>query len=172
MFNEYPYTDLHNLNLDWFLDQFKKMGKHLADLKKMVLSAPDATNANPGQAPIADGAGGWAWGDVESGGITVDSELSATSTNPVQNKVIKSALDEKASGTVSRSDSTRAITNSQFKVIDRVTTNSAGQVTEVRTTTVGIPTASTNTAGLMSATDKANLDTLMSDYQSASTALG
>lgn len=65
MFDEYPYTDLHNLNLDWFLDQFKKIGKHLADLKKMVLSAPDATNATAGQAPIADGAGGWAWGDME-----------------------------------------------------------------------------------------------------------
>lgn len=32
-----------------------------------------------------------------SGGTTVDSELSATSTNPVQNKVIKSALDGKLS---------------------------------------------------------------------------
>lgn len=32
-----------------------------------------------------------------SGSITVDSELSATSTNPVQNKVIKSALDDKLS---------------------------------------------------------------------------
>lgn len=75
MFNEYPYTDLHNLNLDWFLDQFKKMGKHLADLKKMVLSAPDATNANPGQAPIADGQGGWQWGDVATSGDSVPTEV-------------------------------------------------------------------------------------------------
>lgn len=75
MFNEYPYTDLHNLNLDWFLDQFKKMEKHLADLKKMVLSAPDATNANPGQAPIADGAGGWAWGNVQGGGSGLTDEV-------------------------------------------------------------------------------------------------
>lgn len=64
--------------------------------------------------------------------ITVDSALSSTSENPVQNKIIKSALDGKASTSV----------------------------------------ATTTTAGLMSATDKANLDTLMSDYQSASTALG
>lgn len=32
----------------------------------------------------------------QSGGITVDTELSGTSTNPVQNKVIKEALDAKA----------------------------------------------------------------------------
>lgn len=63
---------------------------------------------------------------------TVDSALSATSVNPVQNRVIKSALDGKASTAV----------------------------------------ATTTTSGLMSATDKTNLDTLMSDYQSASTALG
>ena len=66
------------------------------------------------------------------GGITVDSSLSSTSTNPVQNKVIKLALDDKASTAV----------------------------------------ATTSSAGLMSATDKSNLDTLMSDYQSAATALG
>ena len=30
-------------------------------------SGLDATTATAGQAPIADGAGGWAWGDVESG---------------------------------------------------------------------------------------------------------
>lgn len=30
------------------------------------------------------------------GSVTVDSEMSATSTNPVQNKVIKGALDAKA----------------------------------------------------------------------------
>ena len=38
--------------------------------------------------------------DVELGGgsgVTVDTALSATSTNPVQNKVIKTELDKKAS---------------------------------------------------------------------------
>lgn len=35
-----------------------------------------------------------------------------------------------------------------------------------------IPTATTSTAGLMSATDKSNLDTLMDDYSSALVALG
>lgn len=35
------------------------------------------------------------WAEVEGGGVTVDSELSETSENPVQNKVIKQALDNK-----------------------------------------------------------------------------
>ena len=35
-------------------------------------------------------------GDIPSGSITVDSELSYESENPVQNKVITSALDSKA----------------------------------------------------------------------------
>lgn len=41
-----------------------------------------------------------------------------------------------------------------------------------QTGAVVIGNATTSAAGLMSATDKSNLDTLMSDYQSASTALG
>ena len=34
---------------------------------------------------------------VEAGGVTVDTALSSTSTNPVQNKAVKAALDGKAS---------------------------------------------------------------------------
>ena len=34
---------------------------------------------------------------IEAGGVTVDAALSSTSTNPVQNKVVKAALDGKAS---------------------------------------------------------------------------
>ena len=33
---------------------------------------------------------------VGTGGLTIDSELSDTSENPVENKVIKKALDDKA----------------------------------------------------------------------------
>jgi len=149
-------------------------------------SGLDASSATAGQAPIADGAGGWAWGDVQGSGsggqptpvtlasdmtdtskvylytgsesgynaghvyyydgsawvdggqyggggsITVDSALSANSTNPVQNKVIKTALDGKASTAV----------------------------------------ATTSANGLMSSTDKSRIDTLYADYLSASTALG
>ena len=49
----------------------------------------DSLVVNDGKLDLAPGAGG---------GVTVDSELSDTSTNPVQNKVIKSALDAKSDG--------------------------------------------------------------------------
>lgn len=67
MMHDFPYTDLHELNLDWFLEQFKNLKKLVEDLKKIVINAPDATTATAGQAPIADGQGGWAWGDIEAG---------------------------------------------------------------------------------------------------------
>ena len=46
------------------------------------------------------GGGGGSGGSGGSGSVTVDSTLSATSENPVQNKVIKAALDSK--GTYSK----------------------------------------------------------------------
>ena len=172
------------------------------------------------------------------GSITVDSSLSATSTNPVQNKVIKSALDSKVDSNGLRTTvideiegynaimiqlirSGNAVTlntgflslyneftvgagriyfvmpNSQTDVvvftIDRIDASqskiylssvvdstlyevvlaSSGNDSMAGTvTTTSLSVATTATAGLMSATDKSNLDTLMSDYQSASTALG
>lgn len=56
-----------------------------------------------------------------SGSTTVDSELSATSTNPVQNKVIKSALDEKLStygGTLTGNLTGKYIIGSWLKTTD------------------------------------------------------
>ena len=58
--------------------------------------------------------------NIPSGG-TVDSELSAASTNPVQNKVIKSALDEKLStsgGTLTGDLIGKYITGSWLKTTD------------------------------------------------------
>lgn len=188
----------------------------------------------------------------QSGGsVTVDSELSNTSTNPVQNKVIKLALDGKVntidvlsqittssdmpinsnavadyfrsyevlmlqlirSGnlvsinkgfleiyatfiegagrvyfvmpnsqtdvivlTVDRVDASQgkiylsSVTDSTLYEVVLTSTSNNSMAGTVVTTNLG--TATTTTAGLMSATDKTNLDTLMSDYQSASTALG
>ena len=40
---------------------------------------------------------------IEAGGVTVDAALSSTSTNPVQNKAVKAALDGKASSSHSHS---------------------------------------------------------------------
>jgi len=185
------------------------------------------------------------------GSITVDSSLSATSTNPVQNKVIKSALDVKLNSSdvlgsimpgsdmpiksvavtdyfasydavmlsLIRSGNLVSINKSFFTIyetftegagkaffvmpssqndvvmlsIDRVDASqgkiylssvvdstlyevvlaSSGNDSMAGTvTTTSLSVATTSSAGLMSATDKSNLDTLMSDYQSASTALG
>ena len=41
---------------------------------------------------------------VGTGGVTIDTALSDTSTNPAQNKVIKAAIDEKADKTVATTD--------------------------------------------------------------------
>lgn len=36
MFNKYPYTDFHELNLDWFLEEFKKVTDKVTDLDATV----------------------------------------------------------------------------------------------------------------------------------------
>lgn len=36
--NKYPYTDFSELNLDWFLSEFKKLSDEVADLKQTVES--------------------------------------------------------------------------------------------------------------------------------------
>lgn len=59
----------------------------------------DATGVTNGYVPTADGNDGWSWQAQQGGGggsVTVDTALSATSTNPVQNKVIAAALSTKA----------------------------------------------------------------------------
>lgn len=59
--------------------------------------------------------------NIPSGGTTVDSALSATSENPVQNKVIKSALDDKLSlsgGTLTGNLTGKYITGTWLKTTD------------------------------------------------------
>lgn len=36
IYNKYPYTDFHELNLDWFLDEFKKTQTKVTDLENLV----------------------------------------------------------------------------------------------------------------------------------------
>lgn len=57
---------------------------------------PPTTAGRSGQVWTSDGSGQGKWADIETGvDIDVDSALSTTSTNPVQNKVITNALEDK-----------------------------------------------------------------------------
>lgn len=42
MFHDFPYSDMHELNLDWFLEQFKPIAR---DLKKLTAALSNMTNA-------------------------------------------------------------------------------------------------------------------------------
>ena len=57
--NKYPYTDFHELNLDWFLKEFVKLQKELEELKQTVEALdPDSITVNPdleGDEPLLTG---------------------------------------------------------------------------------------------------------------------
>lgn len=127
-----------------------------------------------------------AWVTPSGGGssITIDSALSDTSTNPVQNKVIKSALDAKAD----TNDLARVATSGSYNDLSNKPTiptktsdltNDSGFITSAPVTSVNgqtgavvISQATTATDGLMSSADKTHLDAVYADYSSALTALG
>ena len=110
----------------------------------------------------------------EHGGasVTVDDALSTTSENPVQNKVVTSAIQGKADiQTVSAlADAVQGLDGDvqglQTTKADKsyVDTQLAGKASTA--------TATTSSNGLMSAQDKAKLDAVYVDYASALTALG
>ncbi len=55
--NKYPYTDFHELNLDWFLKEFTELKNELATLQQTVASL-DTVTANPtlsGTEPLLTG---------------------------------------------------------------------------------------------------------------------
>lgn len=87
--------------------------------------------------------------------ITIDTELSDTSTNPVQNKVIKKALDEKGS----TAGDGKITVKQAGTVKGTFTVNQTGDTIIELTdenTTYGVATTSAN--GLMSKADKTKLD--------------
>lgn len=67
---------------------------------------------------------------------TVDSALSTTSTNPVQNKVVKSALDGKQD---TLSTQTAYTSKGSATKVPQITTNSLGQVTGITEVTITQP---------------------------------
>lgn len=104
--------------------------------------------------------------------VTVDDALSATSENPVQNKVVTSAVQSKADiQTVSAlSDAVNGLDSD----VQGLQTSKADKsyVDTQLATKASTATATTSSNGLMSAQDKLNLDAVYADYTSALTALG
>ena len=108
--------------------------------------------------------------------VTVDSALSSTSTNPVQNKVINSALAGKADASAIPTKTSQLTNDSGFKTTDNNTTYTLTQdstdghkitltPSTGTATTITIPdnnttysAATQSAAGLMSAADKKKLD--------------
>lgn len=108
--------------------------------------------------------------------ITVDSALSSTSTNPVQNKVINTALASKANTSAIPTKTSQLTNDSGFKTTDNNTTYTLTQdstdghkitltPSSGTATTITIPdnnttysAATQSAAGLMSANDKKKLD--------------
>ena len=127
----------------------------------------------------------------ERGGtdITVDDALSATSTNPVQNKVITSVLAQKANtqdvngmvdalasdvgtlGTSIQSKADTATVSALAYAVNGLDSDVQGLQTAIQSK-ASTATATTSADGLMSAQDKSRLDAVYADYTSALTALG
>lgn len=151
-----------------------------------TLTDVELTNLSNGQALTYDSTE-QVWKNVTLGGggsVTIDSALSGTSANPVQNKVITTALNGKAN---SSDLSTVATSGNYTDLINKPTiptktsdlTNDSGFLTSAPVTSVNgqtgavvISQATTAADGLMSSTDKTHLDTVYADYSSALTALG
>lgn len=113
------------------------------------------------------------------GSITVDDELSGSSENPVQNKVVKARFDS-IDGTVAGIGGRLATAETALEgKANSADVNSAlalkANTADMNTALAGkastdVATQSAN--GLMSSTDKTKLDTVYADYSSALTALG
>lgn len=100
------------------------------------------------------------------GSITVDDELSGSSENPVQNKVVKlrfDSVDQTVTGISGR------LATAETALEGKANTADVNSALALKANTY-VATQSAN--GLMSATDKTKLDTVYVDYSSALTALG
>lgn len=100
---------------------------------------------------------------------TIDSALSSTSVNAIQNKVVKSALDGKANSSHSHTEynkatysQTLASSTSGAYEIGKITIDGTSTSIYGKDTNTTYSTASTSANGLMSSTDKTNLDNLVS----------
>lgn len=146
--------------------------------KYCALPIPAGDSTDSGKVPTINGK---KW-EMKKAVVDVDDALSDTSTNPVQNKVVKAALDEKA-GTATATQATAGLMSATDKkklvgiedganktivdtALDTGSTNPV-QNKVVKTALDGkasTAVASTSANGLMSAEDKAKLDAIDENY--------
>lgn len=74
------------------------LNKLMQLVKTALNNKADKTNATTSAAGLMSAADKTKLDGIAAGGVTVDTEMSSTSTNAVQNKVVKSYVDTKVSG--------------------------------------------------------------------------
>lgn len=89
---------------------------------------------------------------------TVDSSLSTTSTNPVQNKVVKSSIDTLQAAIDGKVPTTRTVNNKALSANISLTASDVGAAESLHTHSA----ATTSADGFMSSTDKSKLDGIAS----------
>lgn len=86
--NLFPGSDFNKINLDWICDELKSQQKEIDELRDTVIDYDDLIDK-----PSIGGVTLQGNKTLSELGYVVDSAFSDSSTNPVQNKVIKAALD-------------------------------------------------------------------------------
>lgn len=128
----------NNAILDYIMNNFDALYAQIPNGRAYVKSVNNITPDSNGNVTVNVGTGGGGTG----GNITVDSALSSTSTNPVQNKVLYAALnnklDKNGTATYAARDSSGNIISSTYakktdlssyvKSINNVKPDSAGNV--------------------------------------------
>ena len=56
-YNEYPYTDIHELNLDWILKKMRELEELVANIKEDILAEANAYTDAKVEEKIAEIAG-------------------------------------------------------------------------------------------------------------------
>lgn len=103
----------NNAILDYIMNNFDALYAQIPNGRAYVKSVNNITPDSNGNVTVNVGSGGGTGGT----NITVDSTLSSTSTNPVQNKVLYAALNNKLDKTGTAAAATKATQDSYGNVI-------------------------------------------------------
>lgn len=104
----------NNAILDYIMNNFDALYAQIPNGRAYVKSVNNITPDSNGNVTVNVGTGGGGTGGTN---ITVDSTLSSTSTNPVQNKVLYAALNNKLDKTGTAAAATKATQDSYGNVI-------------------------------------------------------